>query len=188
MLLPASLLALSALGGSAQAEEGGRGLNRYIRKKKLEPLETYVPKVLAAKSQLALLGWMTQELHVTSFDPELSMASATVSGHLTYDRALSLAARDAEKGDRDAKEPQETQEKGDMDAKEVAAEKEDITKKLVAVVADMDALLATVPEEVMKKSEEVLAAFLKAEKRELEGGDAEPVTAEEEKMLESLLK
>jgi hypothetical protein len=35
---------------------GGRGLNRYIKKKSLDPLDTYVPPVLQARQQLQKSG------------------------------------------------------------------------------------------------------------------------------------
>lgn len=38
-----------------------RGLSRYIKRKRLEPLETYVPAVMAAQSQLALAGLAMSE-------------------------------------------------------------------------------------------------------------------------------
>ena len=46
-----------------QAEEGSRrpGLGRYIKKKKLEPLETYVPAVVAARNQLQRAGSIMSE-------------------------------------------------------------------------------------------------------------------------------
>ena len=46
-----------------QAEEEGRrrGLVRYIKKKKLEPLETYVPAVVAARNQLQRAGTIMSE-------------------------------------------------------------------------------------------------------------------------------
>ena len=46
-----------------QAEEEGRrrGLVRYIKKKKLEPLETYVPAVVAARNQLQRAGSIMSE-------------------------------------------------------------------------------------------------------------------------------
>lgn len=36
--------------------EGRRGLDRYIKKKKLDPLESYVPAVVAARKQLNRAG------------------------------------------------------------------------------------------------------------------------------------
>lgn len=45
-----------------QAEEGSkRGIARYIKKKSLEPLETYVPAVVAARNQLQRAGTIMSE-------------------------------------------------------------------------------------------------------------------------------
>ena len=38
-----------------------QGLGRYIKKKKLEPLETYVPAVVAARNQLQRAGSIMSE-------------------------------------------------------------------------------------------------------------------------------
>jgi len=50
LLLPPGLLLLQAQPPPARAEGG---LARYIKKRKLEPLEAYVPAVVAAREQLA---------------------------------------------------------------------------------------------------------------------------------------
>ena len=41
-----------------QAVEGSerKGMGRYVKKKKLDPLDTYVPAVIAAKNQLQRAG------------------------------------------------------------------------------------------------------------------------------------
>ena len=39
-----------------QGGRGGRGMDRYIRRKQLDPLETYVPVVLASQDQLLQAG------------------------------------------------------------------------------------------------------------------------------------
>jgi len=50
---------------SPQAAEGSsrRGIGRYIKKKSLEPLETYVPAVVAARNQLRRAGTIMSEHH-----------------------------------------------------------------------------------------------------------------------------
>ena len=40
-----------------------RGIGRYIKKKKLDPLNTYVPAVIAAKNQLVRAGSIMSELY-----------------------------------------------------------------------------------------------------------------------------
>jgi hypothetical protein len=40
----------------SMSQGGGRGLNRYIKKKSLDPLDTYVPPVLQARQQLQKSG------------------------------------------------------------------------------------------------------------------------------------
>lgn len=51
VLLPPGLLLLQPL--PALAEGARSGLSRYIKKRRLEPLENYVPAVVAARQQLA---------------------------------------------------------------------------------------------------------------------------------------
>ncbi|GIL52577.1 hypothetical protein Vafri_8401 [Volvox africanus] len=55
LLLSSSLVVshLAQLTGSSSVHAAGQGLNRYIRRKTLDPLETYVPLVLEARSVLS---------------------------------------------------------------------------------------------------------------------------------------
>ncbi|GLC40750.1 hypothetical protein PLESTB_000026400 [Pleodorina starrii] len=55
LLLSSSLVVshLAQLTGSSPAHAAGQGLNRYIRRKTLDPLETYVPLVLEARGVLS---------------------------------------------------------------------------------------------------------------------------------------
>ena len=52
MLLPPGLLLLQPLPALAEGARSS-GLSRYIKKRRLEPLENYVPAVVAAREQLA---------------------------------------------------------------------------------------------------------------------------------------
>ena len=49
ILVPVLLAPMLGLSPPAQASDSSRGLGRYIRKKKLDPLETYVPVCLIAR-------------------------------------------------------------------------------------------------------------------------------------------
>lgn len=64
-LLCTTVLATSSLPFKAAAEEAaggsGRGLSRYIKKKKLDPIDTYIPTVLQARKQLVKAGTVMKQ-------------------------------------------------------------------------------------------------------------------------------
>lgn len=60
-----TVLGVSSMPFRAAAEEatdsGNRGLSRYIKKKKLDPIDTYIPTVLQARKQLVKAGTVMKQ-------------------------------------------------------------------------------------------------------------------------------
>lgn len=171
------------------ASTSNRGLARYIRKKRLDPLETYVPVVLSARSQLVSAGEVMATdvaaaralLRQGAFAGvrdniralgeyavqagQTAAAAQLVPGFFTalneYDQVL-LAATKADA-------------KLDMDSA--------VTKYAAAVKA-LDDLLATVPTDILNKSQAILTQA--NAKSSVPTADA-TAAAEDERLLRSLL-
>eukprot|EP00873_Tetraselmis_striata_P039013 jgi/Tetstr1/459277/TSEL_004677.t1 len=145
-------------GGSAQA----RGMDAYIKKKGMEPLDSYVPPVLAARDQLdgtlPLLGDPAN-----AEDVRQMMRKGPFSGLRDNIRVLGLNAAKSGRGDSsdlvggffsalqayDAALFQTTRSEG-------GPYPEGIREKAEAAIAALDKVLATVPEEMLAKSRRVL--------------------------------
>lgn len=73
------LMAVKAMAEEEQ-QQRSRGISRYIKRRKLEPLETYVPAVLAARSQLEQAGnKMSKDRHVFAMGLGYSIRCMTAS-------------------------------------------------------------------------------------------------------------
>eukprot|EP00879_Flechtneria_rotunda_P023657 GHRR01025032.1.p1 GENE.GHRR01025032.1~~GHRR01025032.1.p1 ORF type:complete len:219 (+),score=98.76 GHRR01025032.1:374-1030(+) len=169
-----------------QPQAAYAGLERYVKKKKLDPLDTYVPLVLEAKDRLAELQSVMAESPTTA---RQMLRSGPFSGLRDNIRALGQYAADpAANGGSGIPEKDATQlvsnffralenydltlynvvrtakqqkKKGDDEAKAdldaaAALDQQAAAQQLQAAVQQLDKLIATVPRDVLDKSRQVL--------------------------------
>jgi len=148
---------------SSQAAEGSsrRGIGRYIKKKSLEPLETYVPAVVAARNQLRRAGTiMKDDLQKAR---EL-LRSGAFDGLRDNIRALGDYAEQG--GNKDAKKLVDdfflASQDFDFTLFQAKRYSEPVGEKSEAALQkNLDALqrlLATVPQSILDDSEKIVRA------------------------------
>ncbi|KAG2451303.1 hypothetical protein HYH02_003909 [Chlamydomonas schloesseri] len=185
LLLSSSLVVshLALLGGCAPPAHAARGLDRYIRRKSLDPLETYVPLVLEARALLA------KAKEVAAQDVGAArelLRSGPYSGLRDNIRAIGeYAARDGRTTEVGPLVTGFFKALEDYDQLLLAALRDKTpveADKLDACISDLyaafDKLIATVPADVLERAQKVLdVTMAKAAVRQAE----EPAPAAEGK-------
>eukprot|EP00250_Pteridium_aquilinum_P003670 c13981_g1_i1 orf=56-778(+) len=190
--LAATLLYLSTLATPAEADSGASGpFNKYIKRKKLDPLDTYIPPVI-----LSQLQFQDLEAKLLSDKPEYGdsrsfLRSGPASALRSNIRAVAQYASEAgdEKNALDAVR-QCIISLEDLDSLLLRASRNDssatvqkMKEKIEAAVAALDRLLTTVPSPILEKCKAIAASY--RESTNLPSGP-EQVDADT-KLLESLL-
>ncbi|CAI7888824.1 unnamed protein product [Closterium sp. NIES-53] len=163
-----------------------RGLSRYIKKKKLDPLESFVPSVLLTREQLLLVQAVVDDQ--ASSPEDLNQARALLragpAGTLRGDlRALTRYAAEGAAAGLAYTPGGDGYFPGSPEAGAVASAAADrclealsgldtllrlnqpdgrarMAKQATAAVSALDEVLATVPEAIMAKSEAIVAKYL----------------------------
>lgn len=187
-----NLLYLSISATSAEADAGAPGaFNKYIKRKKLDPLDTYIPPVLLSQSQFQDL-----EAKLLSDKPEYGdsrsyLRSGPASSLRTNIRAVAQYASEA--GDGKSAFDAVDQCIGsleDLDSLLLRASRNDssasvqkMRDKIESAVTALDRLLSTVPSQILEKCKAIVAAYKEST---LMPPGPEQVDADT-KLLESLL-
>jgi len=132
-----------------------RGLEQYIRKKKLDPLSSYIPPILLARDQISIIA---QALD-TPDEARRLLREGFMEGFRTNARAVAEYGQ-AEGLLRDVFKALGTLNftlfSGARDPDNITLDKEAAAAQVNAAVAAIDALLATVPEDTMREGQKVL--------------------------------
>ncbi|WIA40892.1 hypothetical protein OEZ86_004554 [Tetradesmus obliquus] len=204
LLETSSVLAAAVAVSMVQPDPAYAGMDRYVKRKKLDPLETYVPLVLEARDRLATLDTVfvttptvarqlmrsgpfsglrdniralgqyasTPAAEGGSGLPEKD-AQQLVSGFFRdleeFDLVLYNAVREAkaaqDKADKEARKKSESEDEDEEKSESseavvvdpaIGLDKEAAAAKLAVAVQQLDKLIATVPEDVLTRSREVL--------------------------------
>lgn len=174
---------------SASPATSNRGLARYIRKKRLDPLETYVPVVLSARSQLVSAG---EVMATDAAAARALLRQGAFAGVRDNIRALGEYAGQAGQTAAVAQlVPGFFTALNEYDQVLLAATKADAkldmdsaVTKYAAAVKTLDDLLATVPTDILNKSQAILTQA--NAKSSVPTADA-TAAAEDERLLRSLL-
>ncbi|CAM6051847.1 unnamed protein product [Sphagnum compactum] len=157
-------------GLESQAAEGGGGgaLSKYIKRKKLDPLETYVPTVVLAQRQFEDVGGILVR-EKPEFSDARSLLRSGPAGSLRTDiRAVAQYAAEAGEGKAatDAVE-QCLSALEDLDSllirasrSESSASVDTMKDRVSAAVTALDRLLATVPSPVLEKGKAIATAYM----------------------------
>lgn len=187
-----NLLYLSTLATSAEADTGASGpFSKYIKRKKLDPLDTYIPPVL-----LSQLQFQDLEAKLLSDKPDYGdsrsfLRSGPASSLRLNIRAVAEYASEAGDG-KDASDAvrQCIVSLEDLDSLLLRASRNDssatvqkMKDKIEAAVAALDRLLTTVPSPILEKCKAIAASYRESINSPplSEQGDADT------KLLESLL-
>ncbi|BDA41458.1 hypothetical protein COCOBI_02-2380 [Coccomyxa sp. Obi] len=144
-----------------------RGIGRYIKKKALDPLITYVPAVLQAQKQLLNAGQLMGEDPV---EARVALRSGAFEGLRDNVRALGeYAASNKSATEQEAKELVAqafgTLQDFDFELFQAIRNKEKVSDdagaKLQSAVHALDGLLATVPASELDKAKDILEAIEK---------------------------
>ena len=177
---PAEAAASSAPAAAPTLSSGKRGIAAYVRKRKLDPLSSYVPAVLAAREQLAGLEGLVASDPV---EARIELRSGAFEGLRDNVRAVGeYAANAAESsgngnGSSNSSSSEnnavksffESVQKLDYELFAAAREKRDPSSAAVealrAGVAALDALLATVPAADLDEARRLVATAAEVEKK-----------------------
>ncbi|KAH9537346.1 hypothetical protein CY35_16G047700 [Sphagnum magellanicum] len=183
-------------GLESQAAEGGGGgpLSKYIKRKKLDPLETYVPTVVLAQRQFEDVGGILVR-EKPEFSDARSLLRSGPAGSLRTDiRAVAQYAAEAGEGKAatDAVE-QCLSALEDLDSllirasrSESSASVDTMKDRVSAAVTALDRLLATVPSPVLEKGKAIATAYMdqsatfdeaNPDSTVIQGGDSELLKA-----------
>ncbi|KAG1663207.1 hypothetical protein FOA52_011300 [Chlamydomonas sp. UWO 241] len=142
-----------------------QGFGRYIKRKQLDPLETYVPLVLEAQAQLAASGGLMGSNKEAA---RTLLRTGAFSGLRDNIRAVGEFAEQAPGATKESASNLVSTffiELSDYDyalfqgiKSEEDFNKEKATAKFTGALAALDALLATVPADVMARAREVYGA------------------------------
>lgn len=138
------------------------GLSKYVKKKKLERIDTYIAPLLEARDQLIRVGRVMLQ---DPADARQLLRSGVFSGLRDNVRSVGEYASDRSGDDtgRNLVRGFFTELEGfDSALRQAQREGQDIEearKKLDSSVAALDKLLATVPPEAMSKAQQVVAAI-----------------------------
>lgn len=174
---PADAAAPAAAAAPTLSSAGKRGLAAYVRKRKLDPLSSYVPAVLAAREQLAGLEGLVASDPV---EARIELRSGAFEGLRDNVRAVgeyaaeSGSSSSSNSGSRNSSSSEsvksffESVQKLDYELFAAAREKRDpssaTAEALRAGVAALDALLATVPAADLEEARRLVATAAKIEK------------------------
>ncbi|KAG9458085.1 hypothetical protein H6P81_002593 [Aristolochia fimbriata] len=145
----------------------GSILDKYVKRKKLDPLEAYVPVVLLSQSQFKDLGITLEEDQPKFADCRSLLRSGPASSLRTNIRAVAQYASDDGKGKTafDAVD-QCLRALEDLDSlllrasrKDSGATVESMKTKVTVAVSALDSLLQTVPSEVLEKGRAIADAY-----------------------------
>jgi hypothetical protein len=174
LMLASSLLLLSsATPGTAQATTTTKDpINRYVKRKRLDPLASYVPALLLAREQLVASAAFFAEGDATSARALLRSGAfrgvresvravgeyATEAGQPGSDLVAAFL-RELEAFDARMRVAERAQEKKGDDESGGSAENTENNKGAEeAAVAALDALVATVPSETVERARQVVAS------------------------------
>ncbi|KAK9839201.1 hypothetical protein WJX81_001001 [Elliptochloris bilobata] len=162
MLLPPALLLMQCRPPAARAQGG---LSRYIKKRRLEPLENYVPAVVAAREQLVACG---SQLDSKPAELRKQLRNGAFLGVRENIRAVGEWAAAGRPGDDQRQASQlvaavfSTLQGFDQELDQAAREGRAVAlaagERLAEATAALDALLATVPEPLLERAQHVAAA------------------------------
>ena len=180
---PAEAAASAPAAAVPTLSSGKRGIAAYVRKRKLDPLSSYVPAVLAAREQLAGLEGLAASDPV---EARIELRSGAFEGLRDNVRAVGEYAGSSggsssgsssggsSSGSSSASENNavksffESVQKLDYELFAAAREKRDpssaVVESLRAGVAALDALLATVPAADLAEARRLVATAAKVEK------------------------
>lgn len=179
-------LSASASEVSPAASPLTKGLSKYIKQKQLDPLETYVPVVLQARSQLVDAGQVMlsdvtgarQLLRTGAFSGLRDNVRAL--GEYAVKNGRSSTARELVTGFFTALESYDFVLNSSIRTK-VDLPVEEAEAKLQAAVVALDNLINSVPEDVIEKSREILSVT------QAKAAAATQTAEEEAKALQQLL-
>lgn len=151
----------------AEGPDGTGGFSKYIKRKKLDPLETYVPSVILTQSQLQEVGAKLAEAEPNLLDARGLLRSGPASSLRSDIKAVAQYASEAGSGEAaNAAVGRCLSALEDLDSMLFNGSRSNdkpktplLQKKLTAAISALDSLLETVPSPVLEKSREVAAAY-----------------------------
>ncbi|KAH7436007.1 hypothetical protein KP509_06G089000 [Ceratopteris richardii] len=190
--LGVNLIYLSTLAAPADADDLTSGpFSKYIKRKKLDPLDTYIPPVL-----LSQLQFQDLETKLLSDKPDYSdsrsfLRSGPASALRTNIRAVAQYASEAGDGKGASEAVRECISSiEDLDSLLLRASRNDTSatvqkmkEKIDASVAALDKLLTTVPASILEKGRAIAASYRKGTDLSNDANQADA----DAKLLESLL-
>lgn len=175
LLGPRSADAAASAAPTLSSATSKRGIAAYVRKRKLDPLSSYVPAVLAAREQLAGIEGLVESDPV---EARIELRSGAFEGLRDNVRAVGEYASEGNSGSSSSPSSSESSksvksffdsvQKLDYELFAAAREKRDpsaaAVEALRAGVAALDALLATVPAADLDEARRLVATAGKVDK------------------------
>eukprot|EP00850_Spirogloea_muscicola_P009891 SM000056S18009 [mRNA] locus=s56:633813:641862:+ [translate_table: standard] len=186
--------------GAAENSVIQKALSKYVKRKKLDPLETYVPTVLLAQLQLGDI-----EKRIGGEAPDFSgsrtlLRSGPTASLRTDIRAVAQYAEEAGGGpaaraavDQCLSAIEDLDSlllRGERDGPGASTQLAPLQKCITAASAALDRLLATVPDSILDRGRAVAADYRKTRAGTdnlAGGGGMPPLSLEDEKLLKGLL-
>ncbi|CAM6118751.1 unnamed protein product [Calypogeia fissa] len=161
---------LFTLSNSNKGEEAmAGGLDKYLKKKKLDPLDTYVPIVLLAQSQFQEVDGKLEAGEQKMYADARSLLRTGPAASLRNDiRAVAQYATETGNEDGSLAVDQCLSALEDLDSllfqasRSNGAPVERMKKDLIMTVSALDRLLATVPAEILERSKAIADAYKEA--------------------------